>query len=167
MGDVLSFAAKGAELKPLAGEITRVEGPLEAFDGAPTTGLAFREGDDIVIHYRAYEGRPETRAVLFGPSNREVVQALCRRLARSPERLIASQGPKPEQTWIHDTAGVDLGARLALVQGVGWATINVLLKKPTPMPWPKATPAAPTPASAGEAELYPDYPTDPLSGDDE
>lgn len=130
MGDVVSISAAAQQLALLSGEVTSLSGPREAFTGERISGLPFRDGDDVQIHYRACEGRPETIAVLFGPSTIEVVQALCRRLARSPERLIATAAPKFEQAWICDAEGRKPGARLALVKGIGWSLINVVLKKP-------------------------------------
>jgi hypothetical protein len=179
MGDVVSIAAAAQKLAPLGVEVVGIAGPPEAFDGSTMHGLAFRAGDDVQVRYRAYEGRADTVGVMFGPTGIEVVQALCRRLARSPERLIATPGPKFEQAWIHDATGhrgLVAGERLALVKGLGWATINVILKKPPVAPAP-TPPKDPSPAkspfgpgmgaSLFDGTPYPEFSTDPLSGDDE
>lgn len=169
MGDVVTLHPAARDLAGVGAEVVEISGPPAAFDGTPLGGLPLRDGDDVRIHYRAYEGRPEQVAVLFGPTTVEVVQALCRRLARSPERLIATAGPKLEQCWICDAEDRVAGARLALVKGLGWSLINVVLKKPDFYRGPTVAPRS-APAHADEPDTphgaEPSFP-DPLSGDDE
>lgn len=162
MGDVVSLFDAGAQLAVLGGEAIEVSGPPGALAGAAMPPLRFRDGDDVTVRYRAWEGRPETSAVMFGPTAREVVQALCRRLARSPERLIATSTGKLLEAWICDAQAVvdettgrrtwEAGPRLAQVKGVGWATINMILKKPTAGPRPKPPAGPPPPSEPRPAE---------------
>jgi hypothetical protein len=182
MGEVVSIADTAARLAPLGAEVLATEGPRGSFAGAPPAAMRFagEEGDEVKIFYRDIEGRPATIAVLYGATTLKVIQALCRRLARSPDRLIATNaahikdpfGGEPDPfglAYIHDAGGErgsTPGEALAFVKGVSWVTLNVVLKKPTPAPRFRLAEAE-TPAVAASDELAPEPDMETLSGDDE
>lgn len=146
--DVVSFAAAAAQLAS-AGEVTEIRGPTGAdFGAAPPAEVKFAEGDDVTIIYRAIEGRPEIRSVLYGPTTKRVAWGLCRELAKrgaddvptaqaiaqTADRIIArpAGNPRPfDLTWVEIAPGhPDAGLRLARVQGVSHIQLNIALGRP-------------------------------------
>ena len=177
MGEVLSLAGAAQRLEALGGQVTATAIPRGQPAERPPASLRFAgdEGDEVQIFYRDIEGRPASVSVLYGATTNKVIQELCRRLARSPERLIASNashikdpfGGEPDPfglAYIHQAAGErgeKPGEPLAFVKGVSWVTLNVVLKKPVSLPPAIRAPRDGDPAEAPAAEI------ETLSGDDE
>lgn len=134
-GDVVSFADAAAQLIVLGGEVTEVRGEAGADFGAkPPPELKFAQGDDVTVIYRAYEGRPEIRSVLYGPTTRRVAWGLCRELGRTGDQIIARPG-KPKDpldlSWIEIAPGQpNAGEPLAQVRGVTPTQLNIALGRP-------------------------------------
>ncbi|PHY20903.1 hypothetical protein [Caulobacter sp. BP25] len=133
--DVVSFAERAAQLAPLGGEVVEVRGEAGAdFTAAPPPELKFAEGDDVSIVYRAYEGRPEIRSVLYGPTLRRVAWGLCRELGRTGDQIIAKPAGNPQPwdlAWIEIAPGQpNAGDRLARIRGVTHTQLNIALGRP-------------------------------------
>lgn len=134
-GDVVSFAVAAAQLVPLGAEVTEVRGEAGAdFSAKPPPELKFAQGDDVTIIYRAYEGRPEIRSVLYGPTTRRVAWGLCRELGRTGDQIIARPG-KPKDPF--DLSRIEIapgqpnaGEPLAQVRGVTPTQLNIALGRP-------------------------------------
>lgn len=134
-GDVISFADAAAQLVTLGGEVTEVRVETGAdLSVKPPPELKFAQGDDVTIIYRAYEGRPEIRSVLYGPTTKRVAWGLCRDLGRTGDQIIARGGePKDpaDLSWIEIAPGQpNAGERLARVRGVTPTQLNIALGRP-------------------------------------
>jgi len=173
MGDVVSIADAAAGLAALGGEVTATAGPRGAFAGPVPHTLRFagEEGDEVKIYYRGIEGRTETIAVLYGATTLKVIQALCRRLGRAADQLIAVDGrhikdpfggdPDPfAMAYIHAAIGDKAdkpGEALAFLKGVSPVMLNVVLKKP--VRGPRLSAPKPAPATPMAATTQPVAPT--------
>lgn len=133
--NVLSFADAAQRLAPLEAEITQISAASAADLGqTPPTSLRFREGDDVQVIYQAAEGRGEIRSVMYGPTNKEVVKALCRTLGRTADQIIAAPAgdPRPfDLTWILIApTQPNADFRLARVRGISAVQLNMALGWP-------------------------------------
>lgn len=165
--NVISFADAVEQLAPLGGEVVEVRGPLSALNEAPPATMVFRQGEVIKIVYRAFEGRAEIRAKMFGPTPHEVGRALCRTLDRTAGQLIAvAADPKVyELSWICAAIGDTPGERLARVDGLSptWMNLGLGRRPVHRVDIRKFKPAAPVARS--EARL--ENPFNDLAGDDD
>ncbi|SFK42158.1 hypothetical protein [Caulobacter sp. UNC279MFTsu5.1] len=163
---VISFADAVDRLSVLGGEIVEVRGDKADLAGPPPEGAVFRPGEIVKLVYRAFEGRPEIRAVMYGPTPHEVGRALCRTLGRTPGELIgvAADPRNYELTWVCAAIGVAPGERLARVDGLSptWLNLGLGRRPVHRVDLRKFKPAAPTPQS--DARL--DNPFNDFSGDD-
>lgn len=164
MGEVVSITDAATLLAALGGEVVAITATEDDLKARPNRHLRYREGDDVTVIYRAWEGRERTVSVMYGANAREVVQALCRTLGRPPERLIARPVGNPfpaDRAWIHDADGRVPGEQLAQVRGLSWVWLNIVLKKPTSLP---GRLSAPSPTASAEPAFTFDPDTD---GDDQ
>jgi hypothetical protein len=124
---VISYADAVERLAPLGGQVVEVRGPAAALAETPPETMPFREGEVIKVVYRAFEGRPEIRAVMYGPTPHEIGQALQRTLDRSAGLLIAvpADPRQYELSWICAAIGDTPGERLARVAGMSPTWVNL------------------------------------------
>lgn len=166
--NVVSFADAVERLAPFGGEVVEVRGPATALVEAPPATMPFRDGDIIRVVYRAFEGRPEIRSVMYGPAPHEVGRALCRTLDRSPGQLIAVVAdPKVyELCWICAAIGDAPGERLARVAGLSptWMNLGLGRRPVHRVDLRKFKPAAPVARS--ETRLENPF-NDPAGDDDQ
>lgn len=134
MGDVVSLTEVAARVAPLGGEVTAISGPAGDLAEKPPVELKFAEGDIVQVVYRARDGRPEIRSVMYGPSLKVVAQALCRTLQRTGIQIVARPAGTPEPfdlTWVEIAPGQPgAGERLARVRGVSAVYLNLALGRP-------------------------------------
>ncbi len=146
---VVSYADAIERLAPLRGQVVEVRGPAAALAEAPPAAMPFREGDVIRVVYRAFEGRPEIRAVMYGPTPHEVGRALQRTLGRAAGQLIAvAADPRNyELSWVCAAVGDTPGERLARVDGLNptWLNLGLGRRPVHRVDLRKFKPAAPTP----------------------
>lgn len=163
---VLSFADAVDRLSVLGGQVVEVRGDKTDLAGSPPESAVFRPGDIVKVVYRAYEDRPEIRAVMYGPTPHEVGRALCRTLGRTPGELIgvAADARNYELTWVCAAIGVMPGERLARVDGLSptWLNLGLGRRPVHRVDVRKFKPAVPTPM----AETRLDNPFTDLTGDD-